>query len=269
MKMSLLASLCGCVVICSSFTTYAACVQPPSCEELGFTADASKCEGSFLKCPWDLSKAACEETAIPPLPILYGDGTVSKDIISGKTPIGVVFDEEKRLAIALTDVKKDGSPGSEAMKWSENYYDIPNLSSCTDLTSIAKCPFGTDGRENTDEILACGSECGGTPAATAVNRYQPINCSQDFCKKTKWFLPSGQELLKIYDAKDRLEASLTSLSSFGAKILNGWYWSSSERDDNSAWYLTMLSGVTVTGYVLTYNDKAMLLEIFVRPVIAF
>ncbi|MDE6128269.1 MAG: ATP-binding cassette domain-containing protein [Lachnospiraceae bacterium] len=168
--------------------------------------------------------------------------------------IGVVFDEEKRLAIALTDVKKDGSPGSEAMKWSENYYNIPNLSSCTDLTSIAKCPFGTDGRENTGEILACGSECGGTPAATAVNRYQPINCSQDFCKKTKWFLPSGQELLKIYDAKDRLEASLTSLSSFGAKILNGWYWSSSERDSNNAWYLTMLSGVTVTGYVLTCND---------------
>ena len=38
------------------------CIATPDCAELGFTADASKCEGAALKCPWDTSKAACKET---------------------------------------------------------------------------------------------------------------------------------------------------------------------------------------------------------------
>ena len=91
MKISLLFSLCSSVIFyCSA--VYAACVQPPSCDELGFTTDASKCESSFLKCPWDLSKAACQEKT--PLPILCDDGTVTRTILKGKSPIGIVFDEE-------------------------------------------------------------------------------------------------------------------------------------------------------------------------------
>ncbi len=57
MKMSLCVSVFCCAVSCSSIAQ-AVCVQPPSCAELGFTMDASKCSGAALKCPWDLSKSA-------------------------------------------------------------------------------------------------------------------------------------------------------------------------------------------------------------------
>ncbi len=60
MKMSLCVSV-FCCATSYSLMAQAACVQPPSCEELGFTVDAAKCSGAALKCPWDLSKAACKE----------------------------------------------------------------------------------------------------------------------------------------------------------------------------------------------------------------
>ena len=258
MKMSLLASLCGCVVVCFSLTAYAACVQPPNCEELGFTADASKCEGSFLKCPWDLSKAACKEKGPEaPLLILYGDGTVTKEILSDKTPIGVVFDETNKLAIALTDVKKDGTPGSEVMVWSGEEYNIPNLQNCRpseitngfDLTPIT---CSVDGRINTDEILACNSnDCGETPPAIAVNNYQPTGCIKDFCQKNKWFLPSMRDLRNIYIIKSPLNSSLMLLKDKGAATLTErFYWSSNEyvaEDDSyfsniAAYFFQMDSG---------------------------
>jgi len=171
------------------------------------------------------------------LPILYGDGTTSKEIISGKTPIGIVFDETNRLALALTDVKKSGAAGSEAMYWSNNYYDIPSLSNCRyedNDPSVDSC--SVDGRSNTTLILACGSGCGGTPAATAVNNYEPTGCTKDFCKKTKWFLPSMRDLAGMYSYKSQIEATLTTLNSFGAVSLGTkYYWSSIEATDIRAW----------------------------------
>ena len=272
MKTSLFISLC-CSVAFYSSAVQAACVTPPSCDELGFTADASKCEGSFLKCPWDLSKAACqekEETGVGA--ILYGDGTVSKDILDGKMPIGIVFDVENRLAMALTDVKKDGSSGSEYMIWSNNYYDLTDLENCTDNdisygTDLTPITCGEDGRMNTNVILACsGSNCGGTPAATAANAYQSSGCMKDFCKKTKWFLPSLRDLQNIYIAKDKLNVTLTALSTKGAtKVSENWYWSSTEYDEHDAWGFGMVRGET---YWLTKTNNGSY-NLYVRPVLAF
>ena len=247
MKMSLLASLCGCVVVCFSLTAYAACVQPPNCEELGFTADASKCEGSFLKCPWDLSKAACQEKEeIEIGSILYGDGTVTKEILSNKTPIGIVFDETNRLAVALTDIREDGTVGSETMQWytytTNLNYNIPLLEDCN-MRSDSEIDYDSnvtscavDGRMNTTAILNCGSSCGTMPAATACNLYQPSGCAKDFCKKTKWFLPSIRDLNNIYQNLSIIEATLTALEHLGAKTFGRRsYWSSNEVDNDSAW----------------------------------
>lgn len=36
------------------------CVPAPDCASLGYNKNAIDCTGSFLKCPWDLTKAACE-----------------------------------------------------------------------------------------------------------------------------------------------------------------------------------------------------------------
>lgn len=144
-----------------------------------------------------------QKTAIP---ILYGDGTVSKNLISGKTPIGLVFDETNRLAMALTDVAPDGSAGDKVyIAWSNKSYDIPDLTNCKEESTLTTC--SPDGRSNTDKILACGSGCGGTPAATAVNNYQPTGCTKDFCKKSKWFIPSMRDLVNICTLNSQMEIS--------------------------------------------------------------
>ena len=127
------------------------------------------------------------------------------------------------------------------MYWSTSYYDIPALGNCTDLTTC-----GVDGRANTTAILNCGSSCGTTPAATATNSYEPSGCSKDFCKKTKWFLPSMRDLITLYNAKSYVNASLSLTASSGAKTLTeSYYWSSTEYSSNGC--VEFGHGVTVTG----------------------
>ena len=267
MKMSLFISV-FCCATSYSLMAQAACVQPPSCAELGFTMDASKCSGAALKCPWDLSKAACKEKEeIEIGSILYGDGTVASGVVTGKTPIGVVFDVENRLAVALTDVKKDGSTGSETMYWSNGYCDTPGLQNCsyseilsgTDLTPIS---CGVDGRLNTNAILA--SSCNGTTyAATATNNYQPVGCTKDFCKKSKWFLPSLRDLQNIYLQKTQIDASLTLLKGYSAQALSDdYYWSSTEYDSRGTWRLDISDGDR------DWDDKDNN-NYYVRPVLAY
>ncbi len=270
MKMSLLASLCGCMVVCFSLTAHTACIQPPSCDELGFTVDTSKCEGAALKCPWDLSKAAClEKEEIEIAYILYGDGTVSKNLITDKVPIGVVFDKDNRLAIALTDVKKDGTPGSEKMVWSINHCDFSGVQNCNDSdidvgTDLSPITCGIDGRINTDKMLAGVNECGDAPAATVCNTYEPKDCASDFCKKTKWFLPSLRDIQNIYIHKNLLNTTLALLNNFGATKLNSsYYWSSTEYNDLYAWYFSLDFGNRHY-----YHGKGSN-SFYVRPVLAF
>ena len=267
MKMSLFISVL-CYAASYSLMAQAACVQPPSCVELGFTVDASKCSGAALKCPWDLSKAACKEKEeIEIGSILYGDGTVASGLVTGKTPIGVVFDTANRLAVALTDVKKDGTAGSEEMHWSSSDCDTPGLQNCSfseilpgnNLTPIS-CSM--DGRLNTNAILA--SICNGTTyAADATNNYQPAGCTKDFCKKSKWFLPSLRDLQNIYIQRTQIEASLTLLKGYSSTTVKDyWYWSSTEYTFNYVWGFYMDIGQRNYDYKFNYSN-------YVRPVLAF
>ena len=207
------------------------CVTPPSCEELGFTVNVEDCTGSSLKCPWDLSQAACKQTQTCSGQIgdiLFGDGSCNSEIVDGKTPIGVIFDETNRLAVALTDVKKDGSAGSEGMAWSSSYCDVPNLTNCDDSYNKT---CGTDGRANTDAILATNGGCSGTTyAALATNAYEPQGCSSPLCKQGKWFLPSFPDLMNLCDVKSTVYTSLDKLSSWGSTKPESYkrYWSSTE-----------------------------------------
>ena len=243
------------------------CVMPPSCEELGYKQTEADCKGLdvVLKCPTDMSKMACLGSSVSQDvslgSILYGDGTVASGLIAGKKPIGIVFDVINRLALALTDVKQDGSAGREYMYWSSSYCDTPNLENCTDGSTIT-ISCGLDGRANTDAILA--STCNGTTyAANAVNAYQTSNCSADFCQKGKWFLPSLRDLNTIYSFKSVINNSLTLLVSMGARNLQeNYYWSSTEYNDYCAWNLYMLNGYK--GYYFKYNNGN-----YVRPVLAF
>lgn len=191
--------------------------------------------------------------------ILYGDGTVASGLVTGKTPIGIVFDTANRLAVALTDINSSGSAGSTTMYWSSSYCDTPNLDNCTSSDGLTSC--GVDGRTNTNAILA--STCNGTTyAANGANAYEPSGCSKDFCKKTKWFLPSMRDLITLYNAKSYVNASLSLTASSGAKtLMESYYWSSTECNNFGAWILRMSDG----GRTYDYKDGYY----YVRPVLAF
>ena len=193
--------------------------------------------------------------------ILYGDGTVADSLVMGKTPIGIVFDTANRLAVALTDINQSSSAGSKTMEWSTKYSDIPALSNCTNRDSLMTC--GVDGQANTTAILNCGSSCGTTPAATATKNYKPSGCSKDFCKKTKWFLPSMRDLITLYNAKGYVNASLSLISSSGAKTLTNtyYYWSSTEYDNLNAWKFNMYDGERLLYTKYSFGN--------VRPVLVF
>jgi len=253
------------------------CAVPPTCKQMGYTMKKADCGGNpVLRCPFALSDdnqvfcgAAAENTSqvVSIGAIVYGDGTVASGVVTDKTPIGVVFDTANRLAVALTDVKKDGTAGSEYMYWSSSYCDTPGLQNCTTTeiptgTNLTPITCGVDGRLNTNAILA--STCNGTTyAATATNNYQPAGCTKDFCKKNKWFLPSIRDLQNIYLQKTQIDASLTLLNSNGATTIGSkYYWSSTEYGNNYAWLFYMNYGYR--GNYFKYNSNG-----YVRPVLAF
>ena len=247
------------------------CKPAPDCADLGFTQNAADCSGDALKCPWDLTKAACkageEEEGIKPVPcavgsILGNDQLCYEDKLpDGVKPVGIVFDTTNKLAVALTDINSSGSAGSSTMMWATGYYDIPALGNSTSSTDLTTC--GVDGRANTTAILNCGSSCGTTPAATATNSYEPSGCSKDFCKKTKWFLPSMRDLITLYNAKSYVNASLSLTASSGAKTLTeSYYWSSTEYGSYNAWGLRMSGGVRT-------NDTKNNTNRYVRPVVKY
>ena len=256
------------------------CAVPPTCQQMGYTMKKADCGGNpVLRCPFALSddnqvfcgggNGAADEVVqdVSVGAIVYGDGTVASGVVTGKTPIGVVFDTANRLALALTDVKKDGTAGSERMQWSSSYCDTPGLQNCTATeipygTNLTPITCGVDGRLNTNAILA--SSCNGTTyAATATNNYQPTGCAKDFCKKTKWFLPSIRDLQNIYLQKTQIDASLTLLKGYSATtVKNDYYWSSTEYNMEGAWLFGMYAGGRVWYGKVNGNG-------YVRPVLAF
>ena len=232
----------GAVLLMASFSQSGSalatsCAVPPTCEQLGYKMKVDDCgENPVLRCPFALSddnQVYCTESAqnqvVSVGAILYGDGTVASGLVTGKTPIGIVFDTA--------------------------------LGNCTSSTDLTTC--GVDGRANTTAILNCGSSCGSTPAATATNSYEPSGCSKDFCKKTKWFLPSMRDLITLYNAKSYVNASLSLTASSGAKTLTeNYYWSSTEYNTDTAWTLRMSDGHSGWSYKFSSND-------YVRPVVKY
>lgn len=174
--------------------------------------------------------------------IIYGDGTCSNgSLISGKTPIGIIFDTANRLAVAISTVKKDGTPGTESMYWASSsctssYYCSPVPSKGASWCTAFNCPGAdvsaceSDGRLLTDKILSASS-CSpiNTYAANAVNNYEPSGCNKTFCRKNKWFLPAIGDLYNMYQVKDRLAESETLLGTpYIDSLENGSYYSANE-----------------------------------------
>lgn len=265
-----LTALCG-VLVFAEGVSAEECQTAPDCAALGFTQNAADCSGAALKCPWDLTKAACGETPFVPYEanVLYGDGTISTQLVTDKTPIGVVFDEANRLAVALTDANSSGAAGTIGMAWQtyfSTYCDTPLTNCCT--TTTANCPnpdvftCDVDGYANTSKLQGKCTDGGSYPAAQAAYKYAPLGCSQSFCQKTKWFLPSMKELKSIYTVLAKVNNTLERLSGATKVSTSQGYWSSTEYSYSAAWYFHNFDGkASDYGKKFTY--------FYVRPVVKY
>ena len=149
-------------------------------------------------------------------PILYSDLTTSKEIISGKTPIGVVFDEEKKLAIALTE---------NITSWATEELDVYNLENLTQKQAEASW----SGKENTKKIVAyCEPMSTKCPAAE-----YSFDFVTEGTNSGDWYLPALGELKAIYAKKEALNTQLSQLK--GTIITPVAYYSSSEDTGRYAW----------------------------------
>ena len=247
------------------------CTATPDCATLGYTLSAADCtDKPTVKCPTDSSKIFCKKDLKP---VTCAVGSVlgndklcynATEIPNAIKPIGIVFDASNKLAMALTDVKEDGSAGSGEIKWSEKNCDIPNLENCSSSsTVVTTCAI--DGRANSNAILATNGGCSGkTYAANAANAYSPSGCATAFCKAGRWYLPSFKDLYTIYNAMTTLKQSITALSSYGAAELrsNYYYWSSTEMSATKAWDFAISTGSRNNAVKASYGFN-------VRPVLYY
>ena len=235
----------GCLVLTIIGTANAAmaldCTQRPTCEELGYTSTPDECVGGKMaKCPWDYNAVFCVERPLNALStdckvgsILYSDLKCYSAAFHRGVAIGVVFDTENRLAVAL-DLK--------SIRWTEAEYadtDISALENCTSANALSSC--GTDGKANTKAML---DQFGYSPYSAATYCYNYIT---EGTEKGDWYLPSAKELMKLVSSKNTISSSLASV---GGTSLDGKYWSSTEYNAMNAWSMQ-------TGSSLGYQNKAI------------
>ena len=216
--------------------------------------------------------------------ILYGDGTTTSELVSGKTPIGVVFDTENRLALALTNVKRDGSAGTQKYSEESMFWD----------TYMIKEEAGTEWKYCTkDNLDSCGSNrqyntaklislnhAGSTEKAhwaiDAIQKFEPDGCSEAFCRKTKWLLPSAKDL-KLLCSKDTnslVRKSLELMKNIGAVTKIYDYWSSTMASASYVWAADCILIMTseTSGYCSDQCEMKMVARgssLYVRPVVQF
>ena len=259
----------------------AACIQTPSCSSLGYSSSSS-CSGG-TKCPWgnywncdainkinslntqitNLTNKITEqtntitnlETQITEIKkevstanclvgdILFSDMTCNSNPVSGKTPIGVVFDRRGKAI---------GMEQSEEY-WSTSAFDVPGVDNITDRT-LAMTDL--DGKKNTSTVLAyCKANGKSCPAFEYVNSYKT-----EGTKAGDWYLPSMGELYAINGNMSVLNVALGKTAATMLTTVSH-YWSSSEHSNSNAWKLNFdhssVSGDDKNGYE------------YVRPVLAF
>ena len=243
-----------------------ACVTTPTCAELGY--NASSCPNGGLKCPFgnmwnceiinykdkitELEKIIkelktelkqCQTPDCMAGDILYSDMTINADYVSNKTPIGVVFDCRKKLAIGLEESDE---------YWSTTMFDVPGLSN---ITSPSAVTADWQGKNNTRVVLeyckANGKNC---QAFEYVNSYKT-----EGTQAGDWYLPSMGELNAIHDNMDVLNNALGKIAA--TKLGANDYWSSSEDSYRYGWTLYFYNGGVYR------NSKKE--HYYVRPVLAF
>ena len=147
-----------------------------------------------------------------PLPVLYSDMTTAYEIIEDKDPIGVVFDETRRLAVALDET---------AFEWSalQPDTDISTDSPLTDFNGAANTEYYWNNICKKRQV-AC-------PPFYYVKNYNVI--------RSDWYLPAYGELNEIYNKKTDINETMSLLNA--TPLSSGRYWSSSQTTGELGMYL--------------------------------
>ena len=253
-RMTVIAAL----MLCSTAMTPALaqnCTSSTRCAELGYKKSAADCDGmESLVCPFDSSKYFCVEAGdsaagAAPGSILYSDGTVSDSVIPSKTAVGIVayVAGSTRFAVALEE-------SSSTLLWSTPSYE--DLSCLTNYSSTAEAQTDFRGATNTSCIVNYSSS-NSYPAAEYCNTYKPVSSGKG---SSGWYLPAAGELYVTSFSYGAINLGLQKLSK--TQLQNAYYWSSSEGNTYSAWYVSPSDGYMYYDYGKNGNYR-------VRCVLAF
>ncbi len=224
-----------------------------------FVYDSSNCSGEGMllsgeSC--DGKYAVCKKFA----KILYSDRTVSYEDIPAKTPIGIVVDEKKKIAVSLTYDSRvyndwQSIPHKYPQSWEDlTFYDIPAIENCDNLQIFdmkagwidnPKC-LNRDGKSETAKIAAYAKSSGITHLATdVVLSYVPpqVSSPASWFAKGQWYLASIEDFITISRNYDAIKNTFEKLESSRASIIDisdlkyvGWY-ASTECDVKQVWVM--------------------------------
>lgn len=97
------------LTIAAAAPVLAACVSN-DCSALGYTKTESYCDGDIIRCPFDTSKVFCKEKEIDvTIPcttigaIYNNDKTCTSLIVTGKTPVGIIYGDGQIINIFGTE----------------------------------------------------------------------------------------------------------------------------------------------------------------------
>ena len=228
----------------------AACIQTPNCTTLGYTSTTA-CEGG-LKCPWgnawfcnvggggsgsnpDYSNCKIGD-------ILYSDMSCNANMVASKTPIGVVFDTTNGLAIAKDEFAN--------LVWGAVVEDVSGVQNSS---SVSTSTADWQGFKNTKAMYEADKSGVNYPAIKKVLTYSTTGTEQG-----QWYLPAAGELQAISTNKDTLN---TTLAKIGGTQMSGNYWSSSEQNSVSSYYIDIGNNSSRTGRKVVKNKA--------KPVINF
>lgn len=145
----------------------------------------------------------------------------SVELSSVTYQVGDYYDDGKRQGVVFA-VSDDGRHGKIVS------LDQTREQWCTDGEYYKKSVVGassdSDGKSNTDKVMArAGSE-----------EYPAFQWCR--AKGNEWYLPSKEELKLLRQVRDKVNKTLRDKS---MEVLSGRYWSSTEKDSNFAWYVSM------------------------------
>ena len=156
---------------------------------------------------------------------IVNGGVVFHLFVDGET--GYVSGETHGLVVAMSDV-------ATSVEWGCYGSDLPTVPNVSSSPPVGQGAEIGDGISNTNAIL---NDCPGAPAALAAR-----SLGED------WFLPSINELKKMYGNKDDLEAV------DGFTDFENYYWSSTEDDGNLAWNQKFTNGNQNAKYKNNYYN---------------